>query len=138
MKTYRQKAIETAEFLKDHIRDKPEIALLTGTGLGDSAKTMDVSVSLEYKDIPHFPVSTVVSHFGNLLFGTMSEKKIIVFQGRFHLYEGYTPLEVTYPVRVMQELGIDCLILSNAAGGLNPGFNAGDIMVITDQINLTG
>lgn len=138
MKTYRQKAIETAEFLRVHIKDKPEIALLTGTGLGDSAKSMDVSVSLEYKDIPHFPVSTVISHFGNLLFGTMSEKKIIVFQGRFHLYEGYTPLEVTYPVRVMQELGIECLILSNAAGGLNPGFNAGDIMVITDHINLTG
>lgn len=138
MKTYKQKATETAEFLRAHIKDKPEIALLTGTGLGDSAKSMDVSVSLEYKDIPHFPVPTVVSHFGNLLFGAMSEKKIIVFQGRFHLYEGYTPLEVTYPVKVIQELGIECLILSNAAGGLNPGFNAGDIMVITDHINLTG
>lgn len=138
MKTPRRKARETAEFLKAHITDTPEVALLIGTGLGDSVRAMDIRVSLEYKNIPHFPVSTVVSHIGKLLFGTLAGKKIIALQGRFHLYEGYSPAEVTFPIRVLQELGVAYLIVSNAAGGLNPCFKTGDIMIIVDHINLTG
>ena len=138
MKNYKLKAVETAEFLKTYIKKLPAIGLMTGTGLGKSAESLDLSASFEYKDIPHFPISTVESHLGMLLFGNMQGKQIIAMQGRFHLYEGYSPLEVTFPIRVMQELGVKVLILSNAAGGLNPEFNAGDIMIITDHINLTG
>ena len=138
MKNFRQKAVETADFLKDRIEKLPEIGLLTGTGLGESAESIEIYAAFEYEDIPHFPTSTVESHLGRLLFGGMQGKQVIVMQGRFHLYEGYSPLEVTFPIRVMQELGVKILILSNAAGGLNPGFKAGDLMIITDHINLTG
>ena len=138
MKNYKDKVLETAEFLRSHIATLPQIGLMTGTGLGKSAKSLDISTSFEYKDIPHFPISTVESHPGRLLFGNMQGKQIIAMQGRFHLYEGYSPVEVTFPIRVMQELGVKILILSNAAGGLNPEFNAGDIMIIEDHINLTG
>ena len=138
MRNFKQKAIETAKYLKDHIKQIPEIGLFTGTGLGETAESLDIALSLEYKDVPHFPVSTVESHTGKLLIGRLEGKQVIAMQGRFHLYEGYSPLEVTFPIRVMQELGIKVLVLSNAAGGLNPGFNSGDIMIITDHINLTG
>jgi len=138
IKNYKRKVIEAAEFLRSSIKKRPQIALMTGTGLGESAKFLDISVSFEYENIPHFPVSTVQSHHGRLLFGNMQDRQIMAMQGRFHLYEGYSPLEVTFPIRVMQVLGVKMLILSNAAGGLNPGFNAGDIMIITDHINLTG
>jgi purine-nucleoside phosphorylase len=138
MKNYKHKALEAAQFLKDHIEKLPKIGLLTGTGLGESAAALDISISFEYKDIPHFPATTVESHFGRLLFGSIQDKPIIAMQGRFHLYEGYSPLEVTLPVRIMQELGVKILILSNAAGGLTPGLQTGDLMIITDHINLTG
>jgi purine-nucleoside phosphorylase len=138
MKNYRHKAAETADFLKSHIKTPPRIGLITGTGLGKSATSLDISASFEYKDIPHFPISTVESHIGRLLFGDMGGKQIMAMQGRIHLYEGYSPLEVSFPIRVMQELGIKTLILSNAAGGLSPKLSAGDIMIITDHINLTG
>jgi len=142
MNNYKQLALETAGFIKSRIDNRidklPEIGLLTGTGLGKSAQSLAVSESFEYKEIPHFPVSTVESHFGKLLVGNMHGKHIIAMQGRFHLYEGYSPFEVTFPVRVMQELGVKILILSNASGGLNPVFKPGDIMIITDHINLTG
>jgi purine-nucleoside phosphorylase len=138
MKNYKYKAVETAQFLKSYIKKSPKIGLITGTGLGASTKFLDLSVSFEYKDIPHFPTPTVESHYGRLLFGDMCGEQIMALQGRFHLYEGYSPLEVTFPIRVMQELGVKVLILSNAAGGLNPEFIAGDIMIITDHINLTG
>lgn len=138
IKNYKRKVIEAAEFLRSSIKKRPQIALVTGTGLGECAKFLDTSVSFEYENIPHFPVSTVQSHHGRLLFGNMLDRQIMAMQGRFHLYEGYSPLEVTFPIRVMQVLGVKMLILSNAAGGLNPGFNAGDIMIITDHINLTG
>lgn len=138
MKNYLNSAIETAAFLSDRIKEKPDIGLLTGTGLGESAESMDVTASFEYEKIPHFSTPTVESHAGKLLFGVIENKPVIAMQGRFHLYEGYTPLEVTFPIRVMQELGVKVLILSNAAGGLNPSFNTGDIMIITDHINLTG
>lgn len=138
MKNYKKKAVETAQFLKSHIKKSPKIGLMTGTGLGASTEFLDISVSFEYEDIPHFPTSSVESHYGRLLFGDMCGEQIMAMQGRFHLYEGYSPLEVTFPIRVMQELGIKVLILSNAAGGLNPKFTAGDIMIIVDHINLTG
>ena len=138
MKNFRQKAVETAEFLKDRIEQLPEIGLLTGTGLGECAESLEIYASFEYEDIPHFPTSTVESHLGRLLFGGMQGKQVIVLQGRFHLYEGYSELEVSFPIRVMQELGVKVLLLINAAGGLNPQFKAGDIMIIEDHINLTG
>lgn len=138
MKNYRQKAIETASFLKTCIKKPSEIGILTGTGHGKSAESLDIDASFEYKDIPHFPTSTVESHFGRLLIGSMHSRQIIAMQGRLHLYEGYSPADITFPIRVMQELGVKTLILSNASGGLNPDFKAGDIMIITDHINLTG
>jgi purine-nucleoside phosphorylase len=138
MKNDKHKAVATAQYLKSYIKKSPKIGLITGTGLGESTKFLDISVSFEYKDIPNFPTSTVESHYGRLLFGNMRGEQIMTMQGRFHLYEGYSPLEVTFPVRVMQELGVKVLILSNAAGGLNPKFTAGDIMIIMDHINLTG
>jgi purine-nucleoside phosphorylase len=138
MKNDKDKAVETARFLKSYIKKSPKIGLMAGTGLGASTEFLDISVSFEYEDIPHFPTSTVESHYGRLLFGDMFGEQIMAMQGRFHLYEGYSPLEVTFPIRVMQELGVKVLILSNAAGGLNPKFTAGDIMIIVDHINLTG
>jgi purine-nucleoside phosphorylase len=138
MRNYKHKVVETSEFLKKHIKTPPLTGLITGTGLGESSKSLDISVSFEYKDIPNFPTSTVESHYGRLLFGEIRDKPIIAMQGRFHLYEGYSPLEVTFPIRVMKALGVKTLILSNAAGGLNPEFEAGDIMIISDHINLTG
>ena len=138
MKNDKRKAVETAQFLKSYIKKSPKIGLITGTGLGTSTKFLDLSISFEYKDIPHFPIPTVESHYGRLLFGDIYGEQIMAMQGRFHLYEGYSPLEVTFPIRVMQEFGVKVLILSNAAGGLNPEFAAGDIMIITDHINLTG
>jgi purine-nucleoside phosphorylase len=138
MKKYKDKAVETAEFLKFRITTLPRIGLMTGTGLGQSVEFLNISQGFDYKDIPHFPTSTVESHPGRLLFGEMEGKQVIAMQGRFHLYEGYSELEVSFPIRVMQELGVTVLILTNAAGGLNPQFNAGDIMIIEDHINLTG
>ena len=137
-KNYRHKVAETEAFLKSHIKKAPQIGLMTGTGLGQSAASLEVSASFDYKNIPHFPVSTVESHSGKLLFGEMCGKQIMAMLGRIHLYEGYSPLEVSFPIRVMQALGIKTLILSNAAGGLSPSLGAGDIMIITDHINLTG
>ncbi len=138
MKNYKKKVIETSEFLKKYAVTAPEVGFLTGTGLGSSTASIEVLKDLDYGDIPNFPVSTVESHTGKLLLGNLAEKSIIAMQGRFHLYEGYSPLEVTFPVRVMQELGVKYLILSNASGGINLDFSAGEIMIIKDHINLTG
>jgi purine-nucleoside phosphorylase len=134
----RKKALEAAAFLKTLAFDQPVVGLFTGTGLGESSAAMEVLARANYAQIPHFPLSTVQSHRGHLLFCRVAAKNIMVMQGRFHLYEGYSPLEVTFPVRVMQELGVQVVILTNASGGLDPEFNAGDIMVIADHINLTG
>jgi purine-nucleoside phosphorylase len=138
MLNFREKVLESAEFINTRLKKPPMVGLLTGTGLGESADSLNVSASFEYKEIPNFPVSTVQSHRGRLIVGDIQGCEVIAMQGRFHLYEGYSPAEVTFPIRVMQELGVDTLILSNAAGGLNPGFNTGDIMLIQDHINLTG
>jgi purine-nucleoside phosphorylase len=134
----RDQALESAAFLQKHFKRKPEIGILTGTGLGDCVASIERHTSLAYETIPHFPASTVVSHPGQLLAGQVQRRETIVLQGRFHLYEGYMPREVTFPIRVLQELGVKTLIVSNAAGGLNPGFDPGDIMIIRDHINLTG
>ena len=138
MKNMKQRLAETKEFIRSKAKDAPYIGLLTGTGLAESAASMAIDTTTRYEDIPHFPISTVQTHIGRMLSGNMNGCPVIALQGRFHLYEGYSPLEVTYPIRVMQQLGVKILILSNAAGGLNPEFTPGDIMLITDHINLTG
>ncbi len=138
MQNYTQKINAAREYLQSHISDPPRIGILTGTGLGSGVEAMAIGASFAYSDIPHFPLSTAPSHHGRLLIGELHGTPIIAMQGRFHLYEGYTPGEVTFPIRVMQALGVETLILSNAAGGLNADFQAGDIMLIADHINLTG
>jgi len=138
MQPTRQQALESASFLKPHLQGVPVLGVLTGTGLGDCVASIDLHASLAYEAIPHFPVSTVTSHPGKFLMGKIQGREAVVLQGRFHLYEGYTPAQVTFPIRVLQELGVRTLIVSNAAGGLNPAYEPGDIMVIKDHINLTG
>jgi len=138
MGAYRQQVLETAAFLSERINIRPGIGLLTGTGLQNAASSIQPAYSIPYAKIPHFPVSTVESHPGVLVSGILSGKPVIALKGRLHLYEGFSPDAVVFPVRVLQELGVDTLIVSNAAGGLNPGFSPGDIMVISDHLNLTG
>jgi purine-nucleoside phosphorylase len=138
MENMMQRLTETVAFIESKIKGAPYIGLLTGTGLGETAESMAIETTIRYQDIPHFPLSTVQTHIGRMLSGKMNGCPVIAMQGRFHLYEGYHPLEVTYPIRVMQQLGVKILMLSNAAGGLNPKFDPGDIMLISDHINLTG
>jgi len=137
----RKQIREALAYIRRKTKLKPEIGIILGTGLGGLAKEIKREVELEYEDIPHFPVSTVESHHGKLIFGTLAGKHVVAMQGRFHYYEGYTLQQVTFPVRVMSEkvgLGVASLLISNAAGGLNPEFRKGDLMVITDHINLQG
>ena len=115
---------------------QPEVGIILGTGLGGFVDSIDVEYRLEYKDIPNMPVSTVEGHKGCLIFGTVAGRKVVAMQGRFHYYEGYTMKQVTFPVRVMSLLGIKSLFVSNAAGGINTSFCVGDLMIITDHINL--
>jgi purine-nucleoside phosphorylase len=138
MESFKSKVLEATEFVRTKIQHHPLTGLLIGTGLGDSADGMDEVMSIDYKEIPHFAVSTVPTHHGRVLSGRIAGKPVMAMQGRFHYYEGYSVQEITLPVRVMQLLGVKTLILSNAAGGINPLFDIGDIMVITDHINLTG
>ncbi|NVM20409.1 MAG: purine-nucleoside phosphorylase [Desulfobacterales bacterium] len=138
MESFKDKVIQATEFVRARIGDRPRIGLLAGTGLGDSVGSLEKVTSVDYGRIPNFPVSTVPGHRGRFLSGNMGGKPVLVMQGRFHYYEGYTIKEVTIPVRVMQLLGVRTFILSNAAGGINPLFDTGDIMLITDHINLTG
>jgi purine-nucleoside phosphorylase len=129
---------EAVAFLRTRTRMEPSIGIILGTGLGGLAKEIAVEAVVEYNDIPHFSVSTVESHHGRLLFGTLGKKQVVAMQGRFHFYEGYTMEQVTFPVRVMKFLGVSTLLISNAAGGMNPQFRRGSIMLITDHINLLG
>ena len=126
---------ETAAFLKEKMPSSPETAIILGTGLGSLAEEITDKYEIKYEDIPYFPVSTVEGHSGKLIFGKLGQKDILAMQGRFHFYEGYTMQQVTFPVRVMRELGIRTLFVSNAAGGMNPAFGIGDLMIITDHIN---
>lgn len=130
-----EKIIETANYLKSRMHTQPETAIILGTGLGSLANEITDKYEIMYQDIPNFPVSTVEGHSGKLIFGKLGNKDIMAMQGRFHFYEGYSMKEVTFPVRVMRELGIKTLFVSNAAGGMNPEFEIGDLMIITDHIN---
>lgn len=114
----------------------PKTAIILGTGLGELVNHIDISTEIPYGEIPNFPISTVEGHSGKLIFGKLGQKQIMAMQGRFHFYEGYTMQQVTFPVRVMRALGVQTLFVSNAAGGMNPGFKIGDLMIITDHINL--
>ena len=126
---------ETASFIKERMHTTPETAIILGTGLGSLVNEITDKYELKYEDIPNFPLSTVEGHSGKLIFGKLGNKDIMAMQGRFHYYEGYSMKEVTFPVRVMRELGIKTLFVSNAAGGMSPDFEIGDLMIITDHIN---
>lgn len=134
----KMKIKEAADFIRTKTDMIPKIGIILGTGLGSLGDGIEVVDKVDYGDIPHFPVSTVESHAGRLLFGNLKGKPVVAMQGRFHFYEGYELSQVTFPIRVLKELGIDILIVSNACGGLNPQFDKGDIMIITDHINLLG
>jgi len=129
---------ETANWIKKKIAVKPRVGIILGTGLGGLINEIDIEQSLEYKSIPSFPVSTIKGHEGRLIFGRLGNTEVVAMQGRFHYYEGYSLQEVTFPIRILKYLGIDLLILSNASGGVNPDFQVGDMMFITDHINLIG
>ncbi|MDE7396972.1 MAG: purine-nucleoside phosphorylase [Muribaculum sp.] len=127
---------QTAEYIRSRVNDMPETAIILGTGLGALVDSIEDKVYIPYTEIPNFPVSTVEGHSGNLIFGRLGQKRVMAMQGRFHFYEGYDMAKVTFPIRVMKYLGIKTLYVSNAAGGMNPEFIVGDIMIITDHINL--
>jgi len=135
-KTYLEKINETSEFIKGKVSQLPHVGIILGTGLGELVNHIEIKHELNYKDIPNFPVSTVEGHSGKLIFGNLGGKYVVAMQGRFHYYEGYDMKEVTFPVRVMRSLGVSTLFVSNAAGGMNKEFHVGDVMVITDHINL--
>ncbi len=127
---------DTTDFIKNNIHISPEVGIILGTGLGGLAREIEIERELSYKDIPHFPISTVEGHNGKLFFGRLGGKPVVAMQGRFHYYEGYPMQQIIFPVRVMKFLGIKYLFLSNASGGVNPDFEVGDLMIITDHINL--
>lgn len=127
---------ETVNYLNKHISEKPKYGIVLGTGLGALVDELDIHHTFEYQDIPHFPLATVEFHSGKLMFGHLNGEPVVTMQGRFHYYEGYSLQEVTYPIRVMKMLGIEHLFISNACGGLNPGFEEGDLMIIEDHIDL--
>lgn len=129
---------ETADYLKSKGFDNPEIGIILGTGLGQLTNDIDIIQEVSYNHIPNFPTATVEFHKGKLIYGTLGDKKVIVMQGRFHVYEGYTLQDVTYPVRVMKALGISTLLVSNASGAINLNFKKGELMLIDDHINLQG
>lgn len=127
-----------AAFVRSRFSTRPDVAIVLGTGLGQLAAEIDAHAVIEYGDIPGFPLSTVESHHGRLLCGTLGGKTVVAMQGRFHRYEGYSLQQVTFPVRVMRALGVDTLIVSNACGGMNPLWATGDLMLIADHINFLG
>ncbi|HTY38342.1 MAG TPA: purine-nucleoside phosphorylase [Bacteroidota bacterium] len=128
----------TIRFIRTRTSSSPAIGIILGTGLGGLVQEIEKETVIDYGEIPHFPVSTVESHHGKLIFGTLAGKNVVAMQGRFHYYEGYTMARITYPVRVMKSLGVGTLLISNAAGALNPSFAKGDVMFMTDHINLLG
>lgn len=131
-----EKINETTDFLRSRGFVSPDAGIILGTGLGGLTKKILTGIEIDYRDIPNFPVSTVQGHEGKLIYGEFGNKKIVAMKGRFHYYEGYGAEQITFPVRVLKYLGIKSLFISNAAGGLNPDFEIGDIMIITDHINL--
>lgn len=135
---FRAKRAEALAYIQGVTAARPEYVIILGTGLGRLAEQIDVETAISYADIPHFPVSTVESHAGRLLFGKLGGKNVVAMQGRFHYYEGYTMQQIVFPLRVLQANGAHTLLVSNACGGMNPNFQRGDIMCITDHINLLG
>jgi purine-nucleoside phosphorylase len=133
-----QKMREASEYIKSKINEIPDIAIILGSGLGSLAEDVENKIVIKYSDIPHFPVSTVQGHAGQFVYGELEGKKVILMQGRFHYYEGYDMQTVVLPIRVLKILGIDKLIVTNAAGGVNTSFKAGDLMIIKDHINFSG
>jgi purine-nucleoside phosphorylase len=129
---------EAARTVRSHWQGTPSVGLVLGTGLGALAREIETKAAIPYPEIPYFPRSTVESHRGQLVCGSLAGHSVIAMEGRFHLYEGYTPSQVTFPIRVMKEMGCQLLVVSNASGGLNPQFEKGDLIVIEDHINLLG
>lgn len=130
---------EAAQWISDRIdRRSLDMGLVLGSGLGDMASQVEDAIAIPYDRIPHFPVSTVEGHAGQFVIGKLEGKNVIVMQGRFHYYEGYSMKKVVFPIYVMKQLGVQSLVITNAAGGMNRGFQAGDLMLISDQLNLTG
>ncbi|MBW1650161.1 MAG: purine-nucleoside phosphorylase [Deltaproteobacteria bacterium] len=139
MLLYEDKVYNAADYLKPFIKNNPKTAILTGTGLGDAiASSAIIDGRVSYKNIPYFPVSTTPSHNAEFIFGSIDNLPLVILFGRLHLYEGFSAKEVAFPIRVIKELGIENLIITNASGGINPKFCAGDVMIISDHINLTG
>ena len=137
-KDYVERVNKAAEYIRDKISDIPKIAIVLGSGLGGIAESVEDPITIPYKDIPGFPVSTAPGHKGELVFGKLHDKFVVLMNGRFHYYEGYSMKEVTFPIRVFQLLGVEVLIVTNAAGGTNKDFEVGVPMIITDHINLMG
>ena len=135
MNNYMEKMIETTNYLKERIKGNPKIAIILGSGLGSLADDITDKVILSYKDIPNFPISTVAGHKGELIYGKLDGVEILAMNGRFHYYEGYDLRDTTYPIRIFKLLGIETLILTNAAGGINETFKKGDLMIINDQLS---
>lgn len=135
---YRKQIKEAESYIRKQTKITPKIGIILGTGLGGLVKEIDIVDEIAYHDIPHFPVSTVESHEGKLIFGNLGGKEIMAMQGRFHYYEGYSMTQITFPVRVMYKLGIRTLLISNACGGMNPQFRKEDLMLMDDHINLLG
>ncbi|TCP69914.1 purine-nucleoside phosphorylase [Baia soyae] len=133
-----QRIQEAKEFISSKTNQTYQFGLILGSGLGDLADKVENKVTIKYDEVPHFPVSTVEGHAGQLVLGTLAGKQVIAMQGRFHFYEGYSQQDVTFPVRVMKALGVETVLVTNAAGGMNADFHAGDLMLITDHINMTG
>ncbi len=135
---YQQSVEAAVKVIRERTDAAPSVGLILGTGLGRLTEEMDTETTISYDDVPHFPISTVESHDGRLLFGRLGGVPVVAMQGRFHLYEGYSPQEVTFPVRVLALLGVETLLISNAAGGMNPHHRRGDLMLVTDHINFQG
>ncbi len=138
MSELKSKVNETLKVIREKTKEDYPIGIILGTGLGGLVKDIDVKHEIDYAELPHFPLSTVESHHGKLIFGSINGKNVVAMQGRFHFYEGYTMQQITYPVRVMKFLGVQTLLVSNACGGMNPQYRRGDIMLMSDHINLLG
>ena len=133
---YKQQVEQATAYIQQHLQAPVSLGIILGTGLGNLASQIQVELEIPYQDIPHFPISTVESHSGTLLIGILAGKQVLAMKGRFHYYEGYSMKEVTFPIRVMKQLGVQTLLVSNASGGLNPKQQIGEVMVISDHINL--
>lgn len=138
MSALTEKINETLEVIRKHTGENYPVGIILGTGLGGLVKEIQIKHKIDYAELPHFPLSTVESHKGKLIFGKINGKNVVAMQGRFHFYEGYTMQQITYPVRVMKFLGVETLLVSNACGGMNPIYRRGDIMLMLDHINLLG